>query len=284
MLCARVRIQEDNFHMFRVVRKQSFTQDLYSLEIEIPPIAQKAQPGHHVDIRLNPDAPALTLPVAGFDSEAGTITVVERARDLSSEQLMMLQEGDEVFQVRGPLGSACSIDDVGKVALVGEGLGVASLLPRARAYKATGAYTICVIGFPSRAEVFWQDEFSQVSDELYVTTRDGSFGVNGNVAAPLGAICETHKDLERVVCIASLKSMRRAAKIAADRGVAARVCFDAIRPPVGSPGVFDAPADSQETFEFARAAELDAGGVDFDKLIARERAILKDAEEAASGS
>jgi NAD(P)H-flavin reductase len=229
--------------MFKVVRKQSFTEDLFMLEIEIPPIAEKAQPGHHVDIHLNPDSPVLTLPVVGVDGETGTITVVERARDLPSEQLMMLQEGDEVFQLRGPLGSACSIDDVSKVALVGEELGVASLLPRARAYKAIGAYTICAIGFPTHDDVFWQDEFSQVCDELYVTTR-----------------------------------------IAADRGVTARMCFDTIRSPLGVPGVFDAAGESQEVFEFARAPELDAADIDFDKLIARERAIRKDAEDAAAGS
>jgi ferredoxin--NADP+ reductase len=270
--------------MFKVVRKQSFTEDLFMLEIEIPPIAEKAQPGHHVDIHLNPDSPVLTLPVVGVDGETGTITVVERARDLPSEQLMMLQEGDEVFQLRGPLGSACSIDDVSKVALVGEELGVASLLPRARAYKAIGAYTICAIGFPTHDDVFWQDEFSQVCDELYVTTRDGSFGVSGSITGPLRAICETHKDLERVIAIASLKSMRRAAKIAADRGVTARMCFDTIRSPLGVPGVFDAAGESQEVFEFARAPELDAADIDFDKLIARERAIRKDAEDAAAGS
>jgi NAD(P)H-flavin reductase len=257
--------------MFKIVRKQSFTEDLYLLEIEIASIAEKARPGHHVDIHLNPDTPVITLPVAGADRDAGTITVVERARDLSSEQLMMLQEGDEIFQIRGPLGSACVVDGVGKVALAAEGLGVASLLPRARAYKEGGAYTICTIGFPTRDDVFWQDEFAAVCDELYVATGDGSYGVKGRVTMALKAICETHKDLERVIVIASLKNMKRAAKIAADYGISARVCFDAIRTPVGAPGIFE--KDAQEAFDFAKAPEIDAGKIDFDKLIAREKAL-----------
>lgn len=259
--------------MFKIVRKQSFTADLYALEIEIAAIAEKAEPGHHVDIHLNPDTPVITLPVAGVDRDAGTLTVVERARDLSSEQLMMLREGDEVFQIRGPLGSACVIDAASKVALAAEGLGVASLLPRARAYKAGGAYTICTIGFPTRDEVFWQDEFSAVCDELYVTTDDGSYGVNGKVTAPLKAICETHKDLERIIVIAGLKNMKRAAKIASDYGITARMCFDALRAPVGAPGVFKASQGAQEEFAFAKAPELDAKEIDFDKLIAREKAL-----------
>lgn len=259
--------------MFRIVRKQSFTENLFLLEIEIPAVAQAARPGQHVDIHLNPDSPVITLPIVGADADAGTITIVERAQDLPSEQLMMLQVGDEVFQIRGPLGGECTIPDVGKVALIGEGIGVASLLWRAREYRGRDAYTICVIGFPSREEVFWQDEFSEVSDELYVTTRDGSYGVSGRVSGPLQAVCETHKDLERMVVIAYLKSMKRAARLASDHGVVAKVCFDAIRPSVGRESVFDVRDDSQAAFDFARAAELDPGDIDFDKLIAREKAL-----------
>jgi ferredoxin--NADP+ reductase len=270
--------------MFKVVRKQTFTDELFLLEIEMAAIAKSAAPGHHVDIHLNPDASVITLPIAGLNRDAGTITVVQRAQDLPSEQLMMRREGDEVFQIRGPLGSACTIDDVGKVALAAEGLGVASLLSRAAAYKERGVYTICTIGFPTRNGVFWQNEFSDVSDELYVTTSDGTFGVNGKITVPLKAICETHKDLERMIVIAGLKNMKRAAKIASDHGVAARMCFDAIRPPAGTPSVFDAPTEAQEEFSFARAPEIDAADVDFDKLIARARAIRNEAESASAGS
>jgi ferredoxin--NADP+ reductase len=270
--------------MFKVVRKQSLTDSVFFLEIEIPAIAERAGPGQHVDIHLNPDTPAISLPIVGIDREAGTISVVERAQDLPSEQLMMLREGDEVFQARGPLGAPCRIDDVSKVVLAAEDLGVASLLQRARAYKERDAYTICAIGFPTRADVFWQEEFSDVCDELYVTTGDGSYGVNGKITGPLKAVCETHKDLERMIVIASVKNMKRAAKIAADHGVVARMSFDAIHPPVGTPSIFDAPKEEQEEFAFAKAPELDANDIDFDKLIARERAIRKSVEDAEAAA
>jgi ferredoxin--NADP+ reductase len=273
MLTPTFPAKEEMKSMFKVARKQSFTDNLYLLEIEIAEIAEKAQPGHHVDIRLNPDAPVITTPIARADRDAGTITVVELARDLPSEQLMMLREGDEIFQVRGPLGTACRIDDVDKVALAAEDLGVASLLWRALAYKETGAYTICVVGFPSDEEVFWQNEFSETCDELYVSTLDGSYGVSGKITGPIQAICDTHKDLERLIVIGSLKNMKRAAKVASDHGITTRVSFDAVRPAVGRPSIFDIRDDSQDAFQFARAPELDAGTVDFDKLIAREKAL-----------
>jgi hypothetical protein len=97
-------------------------------------------------------------------------------------------------------------------------------------------------------------------------------------------VCETHKDLERMIVIASVKNMKRAAKIAADHGVVARMSFDAIHPPVGTPSIFDAPKEEQEEFAFAKAPELDANDIDFDKLIARERAIRKSVEDAEAAA
>jgi len=268
--------------MFKVVRKQTFNQDLYLVELAMPAIAENAAPGHYVDIHLNPDARPITLPIANADPERGTITVVNRAQDLPSEQLMMLGEGDEVFQIRGPFGSACTFDGAAKVVLAAEDLGVASLLWRARRFRENGAYTICVIGFPKRDDVYWHEAFGEVSDELYVATEDGSYGVSGRVAGPLQAVCETHKDVDRMVVIASLKSMKRAAKIAADHEIPARVSFDAIRPAAGVASLFGTSEGVQEVFAFTHAAEVDPAGVDFDQLIAKERALQADDENAAA--
>jgi hypothetical protein len=69
--------------------------------------------------------------------------------------------------------------------------------------------------------------------------------------------------------------MKRAVKIASDFGIDATVGFDAVRFPIGAPTIFDHADNSQEAFAFARAPELDAEQVDFDKLIARERALSK---------
>lgn len=266
--------------MFSITRKQSFNADTFLLEFRLPKIAEQAMPGQYADVHMNVDGATFTLPIVAVDREAGTFAVVEQARDLPSEQLMLLGEGEEVFQIRGPLGSSARIDTDGKVVLVAEDLGVASLLWRAKAFKEHGAHVIVVLGFASRDRIFWNDEFAAVADELYVATEDGSFGVSGRVTGVLQALCETHKDIERIVMIASLKHMKRGAKIASDFGIDATVSFDAIRFPFGAPTIFDHADGTQEAFEFSRAAELDADAVDFEKLLARERTLAKDAGES----
>jgi NAD(P)H-flavin reductase len=270
--------------MFKITRRESITDEIFLIEIEVPAIAQAAQPGHHVDIHVNPDGAALTLPVAGYDREKGTITVVHKAQDLPSLQLSMMREGDEIFQMRGPLGGTCTFDDDAKVVLAAEDLGAASLLLRAREYRTRGAYTICVLGFETKDEIFWEEEFASTCDELYVCTRDGSYGVSGRITNPLRAVCETHRDIERIVMIGQLAKMKKVAKIAGDYDIPAVMSFDAIRPPLASPSLFDTADDSQEVFEFAKAPEIDANEIDFEKLLARQRAILKESENTATGA
>jgi len=262
--------------MFKITRKQSFNNDTFLLEFELAAVAERARPGQYVDIHLNPDARPITVPVTGVDKSAGTFSIMEQGRDLPTEQLMVLSTDEEVFQIRGPLGGACEFDVDGKVVLMGEDLGVASLLWRAQEYRAKGAYVIVILGFASRDRVFLQDEFGEVANELYVSTLDGSFGLTGRVTGALQAVCETYKDVERVVMIARLKSMKRGAKIAVDFGIDARLSFDAVRHPAGSPGVFDNDERAKDVFMFARAAELNADDVDFDKLIAREKALANE--------
>jgi NAD(P)H-flavin reductase len=270
--------------MFNIVRRESIGDEIFMLEIEVPAAAAEARAGHYVDIHVNPDGGSLTLPIADYNRDRGTITIVHRAQDLPSLQLSMLGEGDAVFQVRGPLGGACSFDAFGKVAVVAEDLGAASLLLRAKEYKERGAYTIGILGFESKKDVFWEEEFAAICDELYVCTRDGSYGVKGRVTNPLRAVCETHKDLDRMVVIGNLLRMKKVAKIAADYDIPAIMSFDAIRQPLGDPSIFGVDDSSQEVFEFAKAPEIDANEIDFEKLLAKQRALAKEAEDSTAGS
>ncbi len=269
--------------MFNIVGKRTFNADIFSLEFYMPAIAQNARSGHYVDIHMNLDTTALTLPVAATDVEKGTFTIVQRAHDLASEQLNMLNEGDEVFQIRGPLGSAGEFPQRNKALLIAQDIGVASLRSRAAEFQKKGTHTICVLGFATKDDVFWQDELSAVCDELYVATEDGSFGLNGKVTGPIKAICETHKDVDQMLIITDLKPMKRAAKIASDYNISASVCFDAVPQPTNGENVFEIEGQSQETFEFGRAAKIDADAVDFDKLIARQKALTPVSQPTQDG-
>ena len=254
------------------------------MEIEAPAVAPGVHSGHHVELRAVPGGESLTLPIARYDREKQTITVVVDDRYPGAAALAGLDEGGGVFQISEARGAACKFDSLNKVVLAAEDLGVASLYCRARKYKEMGTYTILVLGFENKDAVFWEEEFSGVSDELYVCTRDGSYGVKGVITNPVRAVCETHKNVERIIIIGQLDKMKKVAKIASDFDVTALMSFDAVRQPAGRPSIFETAgandtASPQETFAFARSPEIDANDIDFDKLLAKQRAIIKETDK-----
>jgi len=91
------------------------------------------------------------------------------------------------------------------VVLVGGGLGVAPVYPQLRAYKQMGNRTVSIVGFRNRDLVFWEDEFRAVSDELIVTTDDGSYGRKGFVTHALADVLSRVTDASEVVAIARFR-------------------------------------------------------------------------------
>ena len=265
--------------MFKITRKTDINENVFLIEIEAPSVAQDSRPGHHVEVQADPGGDQVLLPVSGYDRARGTVTVVHEAFDPPGLRLRTLTEGDAIHAVRGPLGAPCNIEAVGKAVFAAEDLGIASLYCRAKKHKDKGAYVICVLGYASSGDVYWEDEFSAISDELYVCTRDGSYGVSGRITDVVRGVCETHKNVDLLITIGQLDSMKKVTKAAADYNIKAVVSFDAVRQPAGRASVFDVSGVPQETFAFVRAPEVNAIEIDFDKLLARQRAILKETEK-----
>ena len=57
-----------------------------------------------------------------------------------------------------------------------------------REYKQRGNRTISIIGFRNRDLMFWEEQFRDYSDELIVTTDDGSYGRKGFVTHALADV------------------------------------------------------------------------------------------------
>ena len=109
----------------------------------------------------------------------------------------------------GPLGLPSHIRKLdGTVVLVGGGLGVAPVYPQLREYKNMGNRTVSIVGFRNRDLVFWEDLFREFSDELIVTTDDGSYGRKGFVTHALADVLANEKDIREVVAIGPIPMMK----------------------------------------------------------------------------
>jgi glutamate synthase (NADPH/NADH) small chain len=106
----------------------------------------------------------------------------------------------------------------GTVVLVGGGLGVAPIFPQLREYKNAGNRTISIVGFRNRDLMFWEDQFREFSDELIVTTDDGSYGRKGFVSHALADVIGANQDVREVVAIGPLPMMKACCEVTRPSG------------------------------------------------------------------
>ncbi len=160
------------------LRDKDFSDVTYLLEIRHALMARAARAGQFVIVMAHEHGERIPLTIADFDRDKGTITLVIQAVGKTTKEMQQLcKVGTSLHAVVGPMGIPSPISGAKKVICVGGGLGVAPIFPQARAFKENGAYVIGVLGFRSKALMFWTDKFAACCDELIVCTDDGSSGI-----------------------------------------------------------------------------------------------------------
>ena len=267
--------------MYKIVRRQQFSDTNFLWEVEAPDVAASAQPGQFVMVRMHEGSERVPLTVADFDRERGTITLVVQALGKTTQEMRdHYAEGDEFADFVGPLGLATHIGDVGHVVLVGGGLGVAPVYPQLRAYKEAGNKVTGIIGFRSKDLIFWEDEFAQYCDELIVCTDDGSYGRPGFVTEALRDVVENqHPDL--VVAIGPMPMMRACVEVTRPSGTKTMVSLNSIMVDgTGMCGSCRVTVDGVVKFACVDGPDFDGHQVDFNELIVRQ-GRFKDLEAKA---
>ncbi|HXI01595.1 MAG TPA: NADPH-dependent glutamate synthase [Candidatus Saccharimonadales bacterium] len=267
--------------MYRILRRKQFGPATFLWEVEAPAVARSARPGHFLMVRVDDTGERIPLTVADFDSERGTVTVVIQAVGKTTHQMMSLAEGGELLDFIGPLGVASEVEPVGRVVLVGGGLGVAPVFPQLRAHKQIGNHTTSIIGFRSRDLIFWNERFSKYSDEVIVTTDDGSYGRKGFVTTALKDVLEAHPDTGLVVAIGPLVMMKACAELTRPLGVRTLVSLNSIMVDgTGMCGSCRVTVGGHMKFACVDGPDFDGHGVDFDELMLRQKRFEREEHEA----
>jgi ferredoxin--NADP+ reductase len=174
----------------RIVGKRELGPDVFWVRIEAPLIAQARQPGQFIILSISNDySERIPLTIAGADPADGTIELIWQRVGKTTAELANLNEGDEIANVSGPLGTPTRIANFGTVVCVGGGIGAAPLLPIATALKDAGNRVVSILGFRSKDRLILEEEFARISDELVVTTDDGSYARKALVTEPLAEVC-----------------------------------------------------------------------------------------------
>jgi len=169
----------------KIVNKEILNQTgdirVTKMEVVSPDISSRAKPGQFVVLMAVSDGERVPLTVVAADKKKGTITLIFQEVGLTTKLLGRLNIGDSLYALVGPLGHATDTKKIGKVILVGGGVGIAEILPVAKAFKDSGNYVVSIIGARSKELLILEKELKSASNELFVTTDDGSYGRKGFV-------------------------------------------------------------------------------------------------------
>ncbi len=267
--------------MFPIVKKRQLNPTVTYMEILAPHVARKAQPGQFIMLRIDEDGERIPLTVAGYDREAGTITIIFQKVGYTTYTLDTLEEGDSLLDFVGPLGVASEFEGMKKVCVVGGGLGVAIAYPQAKALHDLGAEVDFIVGFRNKDLIILEEEFQNSCSELTVMTDDGSNGHKGFVTAALAEKLAAGKEYDTVIAIGPLMMMKAVCEMTKEKGIRTIVSMNSLMVDgTGMCGCCRLTVGGQTKFACVDGPDFDGHQVDFDEAVARGRMYLSEEKES----
>ena len=266
--------------MARILEIEEIAPSFKSFIIHNPVIARRHRAGQFVIVLIHGKSERIPLTIADSDAVRGTIRLVVQEVGKTTMELGTLHPGDDI-QVVGPLGKPTHIDKFGTCVCVGGGAGIAPLLPIAFALSKAGNNVVSILGGRTQELVILRREMEEVSDEIYYTTDDGSFGAKGLVTHALGKYIDEVGRPQLVIAIGPAVMMRAVSEQTWPLGIRTLVSLNTIMiDGTGMCGGCRVPVGGRSRFVCVDGPEFDGHEVDFSMLMKRQRIYLEQEELA----
>lgn len=252
-----------------IVRKRRLAEDIYEFDVKAPLIAQKAQPGHFVIVRHCEQGERIPLTIADSNQGDETIKLVCHGVGKSTKEINQLSVGDSFLDLLGPLGQPYKPEKLGTVLCVAGGLGVAPLYPKVKALKAMGNQTISIVGARSKDLLILSEEMTAVSDQIYYSTDDGSFGHEGFVTDVMRQVL-SKEQVDQIIAIGPVPMMNACVKVAKEFDAPIKVSLNAVMiDGTGMCGGCRVSVGDEVKFCCTDGPTFDGHNVDFAELMGR---------------
>ena len=220
--------------MYKILKKQELSPGILEYDIEAPRVAKKALPGQFIVLRVNEEGERVPLTIADFDREKGTVTIL--------------------FQ------------------FVGGGIGVAPVYPIARATHELGNKVISILGAKTKDILIFEDRMRAISDEVLITTDDGSYGIKGFVTNAIEELVKRGEKIDQITAIGPGVMMRSVAEATRPHGIKTIVSLNPIMVDgTGMCGCCRVQVGEETKFACVDGPEFDGHLVDFRGLMERGR-------------
>lgn len=258
--------------MYGIVSKERLAHKHTLLTVDAPDIAVKARAGQFLIVIPKEGGERVPLSICDFDREKGTVSFAFHEVGKTTKELGTFNQGDELFNVTGPLGNPSEIKKFGKVLCVGGSIMIAPALLQAKAMKEVGNEVVTVLACRSEEFLFRRAEAEKVSDRVYVASDDGTVGEKGldflnDVLAK--------ESFDRCTVIGPVVMMKRVSEMTKPFNVPTIVSLTPIMiDGMGMCGVCRVTVGDKMLFGCVDGPEFDGHRTNFDELINRQRSML----------
>lgn len=270
--------------MNQIVEMKKLAPSINRLRLEVPEITRKAEAGQFVVLRINEEGERIPMSITDLDPKDGILTIIFQEVGKSTAHLATFKKGDVLADVVGPLGIPTHIENFGTALCIGGGIGIAPVHFIAKALRQKGNKVISIIGARSKDLLILEDQMKKLSDELLISTDDGSYGHHGFVTDLLtNLLSDQSQDTEFVpsgigfvMTIGPVVMMRAVCKITQLYRIKTMVSLNPIMvDATGMCGACRVTVGGKTQFACVDGPDFDGHKVDFDELLKRQGMYLK---------
>lgn len=255
--------------MFEIKKIRRLAENAVEFTIYAPLVTLNAQAGQFIILRTDEEGERVPFTICDLDKAAGTVTILVQKVGYTTAKLCAKKEGDCLADFVGPLGNPTDLGSYEKIVLIGGGIGVAVIYPQAKHLVSVGKKPVVIVGARDASLIMYEREFSEITDELYIMTDNGTRGEKGFVTNKLAEILEREKP-DAVFAVGPVPMMKAVCDLTRGYGVPTIVSMNSIMlDGTGMCGCCRVTVDGKVKYACVDGPEFDGHKVDFDEAINR---------------
>ncbi len=257
--------------MYEIVELEKLAPQINLLRLRVPLIVKEAKAGQFVVLRINEEGERIPMSITDLDAKTGILTIIFQEVGKTTAHLATLKKGDFLADVVGPLGIPTHMDDYGSCVCVGGGIGIAPIHFVAKSLKTAGNRVTSIIGARNRNLLILEQEMKNISDELHISTDDGSYGHHGFVTDVLTQLLSKDHKPDFIMAIGPVIMMRAVCGVTAPHEIKTLVSLNPVMVDgTGMCGACRVTVGGKTKFACVDGPDFDGHQVDFDELLKRQ--------------
>lgn len=265
--------------MYKIIEKKWLTKDICYMDIEAKDLANSANPGQFLIIKVDEKGERIPLTICDYDKKLGIVTIIFQVVGESTIKMANYEKGEFFQNVVGPLGKPSEFINISleelknkKYLFVAGGVGTAPIYPQVKWFNTCGISVDVVIGARNREILILEDKIKEIADNVYICTDDGSYGIHGKVTDVIDKLIKDEKKkYDHVVVIGPMIMMKFVSKKCKEYNLAHTVSLNPLMVDgTGMCGACRVTIDGKVKFACVDGPEFDGEKINYDEAMRRQ--------------